>query len=66
MICVVDADPVFAHPEYPPLMELKLHQVGFADMLILNKVDLAGPGQVAKVRAWLDEYFNRLRIVEAR
>ena len=28
VICVVDADQVFAHPEYPPLMELKLHQVG--------------------------------------
>src|SRR5271167_4484548 len=38
--CVVDADQVFAHPEYPPLLELKLHQVGFADMLILNKVGL--------------------------
>src|SRR5208283_5411795 len=39
-------------------------QVGFADMLILNKVDLAGPEQVAKVKAWLDDHFNRLRIVE--
>jgi G3E family GTPase len=62
--CVVDADQVFAHPEYPPLMDLKLRQIGFADMLILNKVDLAGPAQVAKVRAWLDEHFNRLRVVE--
>jgi G3E family GTPase len=64
IICVVDADQVFAHPEYPPLIELKLHQVGFADMLILNKVDLAGPEQVRKVRDWLDAHFNRLRIVE--
>jgi G3E family GTPase len=64
VICVVDADQVFAHPEYPPLMELKLRQVGFADMLILNKVGLAGPEQVGKVRAWLDDHFNRLRIVE--
>jgi G3E family GTPase len=64
VICVVDADQVFAHPEYPPLLDLKLRQVGFADMLILNKVDLAGPEQVGKVRAWLDERFNRLRIVE--
>ena len=64
VICVVDADQVFAHPEYPPLMELKLHQIGFADMLILNKVELAGPAQVQKVRAWLDDHFNRLRIVE--
>jgi len=62
--CVVDADQVFAHPEYPPLMDLKLRQVGFADMLILNKVDLAGPEQVEKARAWLDDHFNRLRIVE--
>jgi G3E family GTPase len=64
VICVVDADQVFAHPEYPPLMQLKLQQVGFADMLILNKVGLAGPGQVENVRAWLDVHFNRLRIVE--
>jgi G3E family GTPase len=62
--CVVDAEQVFAHPEYPPLMELKLRQVGFSDMLILNKVDLAGPEQVAKVKAWLDQHFNNLRIVE--
>jgi len=62
--CVIDADQVFAHPEYPPLMELKLRQVGFADMLILNKVGLAGPVQVAKVRSWLDDHFSRLRIVE--
>jgi G3E family GTPase len=63
--CVVDADQFFAHPEYPPLLDLKLRQVGFADMLILNKVGLAGRNQVEKVRAWLDGYFNRLRIVEA-
>jgi G3E family GTPase len=62
--CVVDAEQVFAHPEYPPLMDLKLHQVGFADMVILNKVGLAGPAQVEKVRAWLDDHFSRLRIVE--
>jgi G3E family GTPase len=65
IICVVDADQVFAHPEYPPLMDLKLRQVGFADMVILNKVGLAGAEQLEKVRAWLDDHFNRLRIVEA-
>jgi G3E family GTPase len=62
--CVIDADQVFSHPEYPPLMDLKLRQVGFADMLILNKVDLAGPEKIEQVRAWLDDHFNRLRIVE--
>ena len=37
IMCVVDAEQVFAVPE---MMELKLRQVAFADMLILNKVDL--------------------------
>ena len=45
-------------------MELKLRQVGFADMVILNKVGLAGPEKVAEARAWLDDHFKRLRIVE--
>ncbi len=64
IIAVVDADQLFAHPEYPPLVDLKLQQVGFADMVILNKVDLAGPKKVALARAWLDIHFTRLRIVE--
>ncbi len=64
VICVLDADQVFAYPEYPPLMELKLRQVGFADMAILNKIGLAGPERLHEVRGWLDQHFKRLRIVE--
>jgi len=63
--CVVDADQVFAHPEYPDLQELKLLQVGYSDMVILNKVDLAGPEQIKKVWAWIEECLSRVRIVEA-
>ena len=37
IMCVMDAEQIFAAPE---MMELKLRQVAFADMLILNKVDL--------------------------
>jgi G3E family GTPase len=33
-------------------------------MMILNKVDLAGPEQAKKVRGWIDDHFSRLRIVE--
>ena len=40
IMCVVDAEQIFAAPE---MMELKLRQVAFADMLILNKVDLVTP-----------------------
>jgi G3E family GTPase len=63
--CVVDADQVFAHQEYPAVEMLKLRQIGFADMMVLNKVDLAGPEQVRRVRSWIDEHFNRVRVVEA-
>lgn len=63
--CVVDAEQIFAHPEYPDLMQLKLRQIGFADMVILNKVSLAGKEQVAKVKSWIGEHMNRVRIVEA-
>ncbi len=61
---VVDADQVFAYPEHPTVEQLKLRQIAFADMMILNKADLAGPQQVRKVRAWIDDHFSRLRIVE--
>ena len=62
--CVVDADQVFAHPELPDLVALKLRQIAFSDILILNKVDLAGPDQMKKVRNWIDEHFHRLSAVE--
>jgi G3E family GTPase len=65
IICVVDADQVFAVPENPDVERLKLRQIAFADMVILNKVDLAGSEQVAKVRTWIDDHFNRLWVVEA-
>jgi G3E family GTPase len=62
--CVLDAEQVFANPEYPGLMDLKLRQIASADLLILNKAALAGPEQVRKIRAWIDEHFNNIRLVE--
>ena len=63
--CVIDTEQVFAHPEYPQLADLKLRQIASADMLILNKVALAGPVLVEKVRRWIDDHFNNIRLVEA-
>jgi G3E family GTPase len=62
IMCVVDAEQVFAVPE---VMELKLRQMAFADMVILNKVDLVNRVQVEKIKAWLDDRFHRYRLVEA-
>ncbi len=62
--CVVDAEQVFAHPEHPAVMDLQLRQIASADMVILNKVDLAGPEQVKKVRDLIDYHFNNIRVIE--
>ena len=62
IMCVVDAEQIFAAPE---MMELKLRQVAFADLLILNKVDLVTRQEIARIKAWLDDRFHRYRLVEA-
>ncbi|NDR56606.1 CobW family GTP-binding protein [Aliiruegeria sabulilitoris] len=62
IICLVDAEQVFAAPEQ---MELKLRQIAFSDMVILNKVDLVEQESVQKVHDWLTSRFRRYRLVEA-
>ena len=62
IMCVVDAEQVLAVPE---LMELKIRQMAFADLIILNKVDLVDRAQIDQIRAWLDSRFHRYRLVEA-
>jgi G3E family GTPase len=63
IMCVMDAAQIFAAPE---MMELKLRQIAYADMLILNKIDLVDAAEIARIRAWLDEYFHRYRLVETK
>jgi len=62
ILCVVDAEQVFAAPE---TMELKIFQMACADMVILNKIDRVDRDQVARIKAWLDSRFHRYRLVEA-
>lgn len=62
--CVVDADQVFTYDD-PDLAKLKLQQIGFADLVILNKIDLAGAEGAAKVKRWIENYFSRVRLVPA-
>jgi G3E family GTPase len=65
IISVVDAEQVFAYPDYPGVVELKLRQIGFSDMVILNKVDLVSEEALQTVRDWIESRLNRVRIVEA-
>jgi len=63
--CIVDADGLFTHGDNEALNMLKLRQIGFADMVILNKVDLVGPEHVEVAREWIDKQLQRIRIIEA-
>jgi len=62
IICIIDASQVFATPEQE---QLKLWQIACADMVVLNKTDLVDAGDIALIRAWLDDHFLRYRLIEA-
>jgi G3E family GTPase len=62
ILCVMDAAGIFAAPE---LMDLKLRQIAYSDMLILNKTDLVAREEIGRIKGWLDEHFYRYRLVEA-
>jgi G3E family GTPase len=64
IISIVDAEQAFAYPDYPGVEELKMRQIGFSDMVVLNKVDLVDAAQLQKVRDWIDNRLRRVRIIE--
>ena len=47
------------------MLDLKLRQIAYADMLILNKTDLVKGEEISRIRAWLDDRFDRYRLAEA-
>ena len=65
IISIVDSEQLFAYPEYPGLQELKLRQIGFSDMVILNKIDLVTKEQLQQVKDWINSRMRRVRMVEA-
>ena len=62
--CIVDAEAVFAHGDNQPLTALKMRQIGFADLVVLNKIDLVGPVHVEVIKEWVGHHLNRVRMVE--
>jgi G3E family GTPase len=63
--CIIDAEAVFADGDNEALNMLKLRQIGFADLVVLNKVDLVGPQHIEVIREWIDHHIHRIRIIEA-
>jgi G3E family GTPase len=64
--CIIDAEAIFAHGDNEQLNMLKLRQIGFADMVILNKTDLVSRDHVEVAREWIDHHMQRIRIIEAK
>jgi G3E family GTPase len=63
--CIVDAEGIFADSDNEQLNLLKLRQIGFADLVILNKIDLVSRDHVEVARDWIDQQLQRVRIIKA-
>jgi G3E family GTPase len=63
--CLVDAEGIFRYGDDDQLNMLKLRQIGFADLVVLNKTDLVGPEHIEVIRDWIGLHMKRVRIVEA-
>ena len=63
--CIVDAEAIFTHGDNEELNSLKIRQIGFADMVVLNKVDLVGTEHIEVIKEWIDHYLKRVRIVQS-
>jgi G3E family GTPase len=63
--CVVDADQMFEYIERgPDVLAHIIRQIGFSDLVLLNKVDLVGAERIAWLRSRMDQMMHRLRVVE--
>jgi G3E family GTPase len=63
--CIIDAESIFADGDNEALNMLKLREIGFADLVVLNKTDLVGPEHIEVIHEWIGHHMNRIRIIEA-
>jgi G3E family GTPase len=58
--CIIDVEALFEHSDNEPLNMLKLRQIGFADMFLLNKTDLVSREYVEAARDWINLQWQRV------
>ena len=63
--CIVDAEAIFTDGDNADLSLLKIRQVGYSDLVILNKVDLVTPTHIEVIEEWIGLHLNRVKIIEA-
>jgi G3E family GTPase len=61
IVCVVDAEQGFSIPAHEAL---QLRQIGYADLVVINKTDLAGAARVAELRARIRSEFAGARMFD--
>jgi G3E family GTPase len=65
IIAVVDAEQLPDQAEDPATRDLVFSQIGYSDLAILNKVDLADRERIDRVRSFVEERLPTVRIIEA-
>jgi G3E family GTPase len=61
IVCVVDAEQALADPELVPL---QMRQIGYSDLMLLNKADLAGPARTREVATRIQKDYSGVRMIE--
>ncbi|MGI9577019.1 MAG: CobW family GTP-binding protein [Microthrixaceae bacterium] len=64
VVAVVDAELLPAQAEDPATKDLVFSQIGYSDLVILNKIDLADFDRVDRVRTFVHDRLPAVRIVE--
>ena len=64
IVAVVDAEQLPQQAEDPTTRDLVFGQIGFSDLVVLNKIDLADRPRVDQVREFVLERLPSVRIIE--
>lgn len=64
VVAVVDAELLPEQAEDPATRDLVFSQIGYSDLVILNKIDVADGDRVSQVREFVHERLPAVRIVE--
>jgi hypothetical protein len=64
VVAVVDAEQLPAQAEDPTTRDLVFGQIGYADIVVLNKIDLADRAQIDAVRTFVHDRLPMVRIIE--
>jgi G3E family GTPase len=64
IVAVIDAEQLPAQAEDPTTRDLVFGQIGYSDIALLNKIDLADRAQVDAVRTFVHDRLPAVRIIE--